>query len=117
MEEYLHVCSVSQPMTNAMQHNSITDTPVNKVGLVGFIISVVSILGLGLISLVGLVVSLVGLRRHPRGFAIAVVCISVLSGVLWVFAWVIVYQAVLTGIEMSKKPMQVKAWEYVEWVC
>ncbi|MBX9736245.1 MAG: hypothetical protein K2X32_04905, partial [Phycisphaerales bacterium] len=58
----------------------------NVVGLVGFLISLVGVLGgcVGavVVSPVGLVVSLAGLLRRPRGFAAAGVVLGLL-GTLW----------------------------------
>jgi len=54
----------------------------NTIGLVGFILSLVAIPTCGALSLPGLICSAIGLRRQPRGLAIAGTIISVL-GVLW----------------------------------
>lgn len=57
----------------------------NGMGLAGFIVSLVGLFAsCGLISPVGLVMSLVGLRREPRGLAIAGVVIG-LIGSIWLF--------------------------------
>ena len=88
----------------------------NKAGLIGFIFSLVSILGCGLLSVVGFIISLVGIWKKPRGFAIAGVFISILTAGLWVFAAVLIYQGVITSIEMTQKPLQVAVWEHAQWV-
>ncbi len=60
--------------------------PRNALGLVGFLISLIGVLGgcVGavVVSPVGLVVSLAGLFRRPRGFAMAGVVLGLL-GTLW----------------------------------
>ena len=92
------------------------ERPPNKVGFAGFIISLVSIFGCGLLSVVGVIVSLVGLKNKPRGLAIAGVFISILTAGLWAFASVLIYQGVIMSIEMSQTPLQVAVWEYAQRV-
>lgn len=43
----------------------------NTMGLVGFILSLVGLLSCGLLCPVGLVLSIIGLKREPRGLAVA----------------------------------------------
>ncbi|GAB4521092.1 MAG: hypothetical protein Tsb0013_24510 [Phycisphaerales bacterium] len=45
--------------------------PSNGLGLAGFILSLVGLLSCGLLTPLGVLFSLIGLRREPRGFAIA----------------------------------------------
>lgn len=91
-------------------------TTPNKAGLIGFIFSLVSILGCGSLSVVGFIISLVGIQKKPRGLAIAGVCISITTGVAWIFAGVLIYNGVIAGIEMAKTPLAVEVWERTEWV-
>lgn len=55
----------------------------NSAGLAGFVISLVGLLSCGLLSPVGLIISMMGLKREPKGLAIAGVVIG-LVGSLWV---------------------------------
>jgi len=56
----------------------------NGVGLAGFIVSLLGLVGTcGLLSPIGLVLSLVGLGKEPRGFAIAGTIIGAI-GSLWI---------------------------------
>jgi hypothetical protein len=61
----------------------------NGLGLAGFIVSLVGLISCGLISPIGLVLSLVGLGKSPKGFAIAGTVLGIL-GSLWVFVLVFV---------------------------
>jgi hypothetical protein len=51
----------------------------NTMGLTGFIISLISLIVCGFTSIIGLIVSAIGLRREPRGFAVAGAIISLLG--------------------------------------
>lgn len=51
----------------------------NPMGLAGFIVSLVGFLSCGLLSPIGLIMSLVGLGRQPKGFAIAGVVLGALG--------------------------------------
>lgn len=103
-------------MNNGSESSELIERPPNKVGVAGFIISLVSIFGCGLLSIVGVIVSLIGLKNKPRGLAIAGVFISILTAGLWVFAAVLIYQGVIMGIQMTQKPLQVAVWEHAQWV-
>jgi len=56
--------------------------PVNAAGLVGFILSMCG-LACGILFPVGFIVSLFGLRRPPKGFAIAGTVIGAVGSVIW----------------------------------
>lgn len=62
--------------------------PTNRMGLAGFIISLLGVLagcfGGALLCPIGLVLSAIGLRRPPRGFAIAGLVLGIL-GSIWLF--------------------------------
>ena len=55
----------------------------NSMGLAGFIVSIVSLIGCaGILSPLSLIFSLIGLGREPKGFAIAGLVLSII-GLLW----------------------------------
>jgi len=58
----------------------------NGMGLAGFIISLVGWVSCGLLCPIGLVMSLIGLRRRPRGFAVAGVVLGALGSIWGVVA-------------------------------
>lgn len=67
----------------------------NSIGLIGFVLSLVGLVGCcfqpaALLSLAGLVLSIIGMNRRPRGLAIAGIVLGVigLSGFLIVFLMV-----------------------------
>jgi hypothetical protein len=68
----------------------------NTAGLVGFIVSLAGLFTFGVLSPVGMIISLVGLSKNPRGFAIAGVIIG-LIGTLELFALVLVVVMVLSA--------------------
>jgi hypothetical protein len=71
--------------------------PSNGLGLAGFIVSLVGlILTCGILCPVGLVLSLFGLRKEPRGFAIAG---TVIGGIGTLFAVVVVGAIVMLVVE------------------
>ena len=86
------------------------EAPSNKVGLVGFIISLVSIIGCGVLSLLGVIVSLVGLFKKPRGLAITGLCLSLATTVGWIGIGVVIYKAVDTAISMSGTSLAASMW-------
>lgn len=63
----------------------------NTIGLVGFIISIVSIFLCGLLSPISAVLSLIGLFREPRGFAIAGLVLSFLSGMTMFVGFLLIF--------------------------
>jgi hypothetical protein len=68
--------------------------PTNGLGLAGFIVSLVGLVPCGLGCPVGLVLSLVALRKEPRGFAIAGAVIGAVGSMM----------AVVVGV-----------WAYLTW--
>ena len=56
----------------------------NTWGLIGFILSLVALITCGVLSIVSLIVSVVGLFKRPKGFAIAGTLISLVGLVLLV---------------------------------
>ncbi|MDG1875343.1 MAG: DUF4190 domain-containing protein [Mariniblastus sp.] len=62
-----------------MQMSPLPEKDENPVGLTGFIISVIGLFLCGIPSIIGLLISAIGLRKAPRGFAIAGLLISFLG--------------------------------------
>lgn len=76
----------------------------NRLGLAGFIVSLVGLLTLGCLSPVGLVLSLIAVFRRPRGCAVAGLvlgCIGVtvggIIGTKFVFSWLELAPAISDG--------------------
>src|SRR4051794_39566029 len=59
----------AQPQTPV--NYTVIQPPTNGLGLAGFITSLVGLVTCGVISPVGLILSLIGLMKSPRGFAVA----------------------------------------------
>jgi len=77
-------------MTNGMHERGHRGAESNGLGLAGFIVSLLGLVGTcGLLSPIGLVLSLIGLGRQPRGFAIAGTIIGAV-GSIWVVGVVLV---------------------------
>ena len=71
---------------------------VNGLGLAGFIIGLVGLCGSGgMLSPLGLLLSLLGLMRAPRGFAVAGTIVGAL-GTCCCFPWILPFALVLVGI-------------------
>ena len=64
----------------------------NVIGLTGFIVSLVGLFLCGVPSVIGLIVSAIGLKKEPRGLAIAGVIIGIIGMVQLVGVCVIGYQ-------------------------
>lgn len=77
----------------------------NGWGLAGFVVSIAGLIFCGIPSIVGLVLSAIGLRKEPRGFAIAGVAIGLL-GILEIVCFCVflltVYRAAESGIGALK---------------
>jgi hypothetical protein len=70
----------------------------NGLGLAGFIVSLLGFVGTcGLLSPIGLIMSLIALRKQPKGFAIAGVVLGAL-GVLWFFLAIFFFGAVILAM-------------------
>lgn len=65
--------------------------PSNGMGVAGFIISLVSLVICGIPAIVGLIVSLLALRKEPRGFAVAGAIISFVALIEMVFVGMMMY--------------------------
>ncbi len=62
------------PNQNPFAYNAVPAAPSessNTLGLVGFIVSLASIITCGIAAPIGLILSIVGLFKNPKGFAIA----------------------------------------------
>ncbi|MCA9305693.1 MAG: type II secretion system protein GspG [Phycisphaerales bacterium] len=70
--------------------------PSNGLGIAGFIVSLVGLISCGLIAPVGLIMSIIAMRREPRGFAIAGLILGIL-GSLWVLV-AVVFVIVMGGL-------------------
>ena len=65
--------------------------PSNGLGVAGFVISLLGLVGTcGLLSPIGLILSLIALRKEPRGLAIAGSIIGFI-GSIWIFIAVLVF--------------------------
>ncbi|MGH7131311.1 MAG: hypothetical protein ACREJO_05135 [Phycisphaerales bacterium] len=69
----------------------------NGFGITGFILSLVALLGgvcFGtLLSPLSLLLSIIGLRREPRGLAIAGTILSII-GIIWLAVWIIIFGSI-----------------------
>ncbi len=68
--------AIDTPDLRDPQYHQSAGSGTNGFGLAGFIISLVSVLTFFLLSPVGLILSIIGLRKAPRGLAIAGVVIG-----------------------------------------
>ncbi len=76
--------------------------PSNVIGLVGFIMALVSLVTCGLLAPISLIVSVIGLFKNPKGFAIAGAIISFLViVVVTVSAW-----AIIAGLQQAGSSFQ-----------
>ena len=58
--------------------------PTNTLGIVGFILSLLGVVGTcGLLSPIGLILSIIALRREPKGFAIAGLILGILGSIVF----------------------------------
>jgi hypothetical protein len=73
--------SPSQPQPNVTTNVTVTHPPANNLGLAGFITSIIGLVSCGVLSPVGLLLSLIGLTKRPRGFAIAGTVIGIIGTV------------------------------------
>lgn len=88
-------------MTSQMHDEFDRPAESNGLGLAGFIVSLVGLVGTcGLLSPIGLVLSLIGLGKQPRGFAIAGAVIGAV-GSLWVAGLVILVGAVGFAVALA----------------
>lgn len=80
-------------------HAGRQTSDTNPVGLAGFIVSLVSLVGCGgLLSPVGLILSLVGVFRQPRSFAIAGVVLGIIGSGMFVLVVAAIGVGVVAGV-------------------
>ncbi len=77
----------------------------NGMGLAGFIVSIVGVFTGGCLTPIGLILSIVGLFKEPRGFAIAGLIVSLIALFGWVLAFLFlgvgVFAVVLGAVGLS----------------
>ena len=86
----------------------------NGFGTAGFIVSLVSIVGLGILSILGLGLSVMGLMKKPRGLAAGGLIISVLTGIAWGGAYYGIYQLYFSILGAFKPSLAATVWVYAE---
>jgi hypothetical protein len=89
----------AQPQSHPLQYQSKRRVrrrrdSGNSMGTAGFILSLVGLFTCGVLSLVGLIFSIIGLKREPRGLALAGFIVGILSVLLWLI-WFLIYGYVL----------------------
>ena len=89
------------PTTNVV----VQPAPTNGLGIAGFIVSLVGFLSCGLLSPIGFLLSLVGLTKQPRGFAIAGAIIGAI-GTLWLFLFGFAMIVALLGLSSAARQIQ-----------
>ena len=78
----MRMTNPSQPQQPAATtHVTVTHPPANNLGLAGFITSILGLVSCGVLSPVGLLLSLIGLTKQPRGFAVAGTVIGLIGTV------------------------------------
>ena len=92
------------PQPAAMQ-----SAPSNGLGMAGFVVSLVGlVMTCGLLCPVGFILSLFGLRKEPRGFAIAGAVIGGIGSIfaaVWGLAIVATFMVAKTAIEENAGPV------------
>src|SRR6185503_10603697 len=66
----------------------VAHPPSNNLGLAGFVTSLLGLLSCGVLSPIGLLLSLIGLTKRPRGFAIAGTILGLIGSVFLAVAGV-----------------------------
>lgn len=83
------------------------EAPANAMGLAGFILSLVTLIGwlfpfAGFITwILGMVFSCIGLAKRPRSFAVAGLIISVLVGVFFLMLFFFAFALIGSPLEIS----------------
>jgi hypothetical protein len=92
----------AQPhVTNVVVHPQ----PSNNLGLAGFITSLLGILSCGVLAPIGLLLSLIGLTKQPRGFAIAGSIIGLIGSIFLALMGVGIVMGML-GLGAAAKVMK-----------
>lgn len=89
-------------------------TEKNGFATAGFIVSLVSIIGFGLLSILGAGLSFVGLLKKPRGLAAGGMIISVLTGIAWGGAYYGSYQLYFSIMGSFKPSLAATVWVNAE---
>ena len=89
------------PTTNVV----VQPAPTNGLGIAGFIVSLVGLLSCGLLCPIGFLLSLVGLTKQPRGFAIAGAIIGAI-GTLWLVLFGFAMILAVFGLSSAAKEVQ-----------
>jgi hypothetical protein len=84
---------------------TVTNPPPNNLGLAGFIISILGLISCGVLAPIGLIVSLIGLTKRPRGFAIAGTIIGIIGSVFLALVGVGIVLGLL-GLGAAAKHLQ-----------
>lgn len=87
----------------------IHQAPTNGLGIAGFIVSLVSFLSCGLLAPIAFILSIIGIFRRPKGFAMAGLIISTFQ-LLLVLIFGIGPILALVGIGMAAKEQQEEAF-------
>lgn len=74
-------------------HAHYGSTESNGWGTAGFIVSILGLFLCGIPSLIGLVLSIIGVTKTPKGFAVAGICISVLGLIELALGCLLVYSS------------------------
>lgn len=78
--------------------NAHTPPPSNGLGVAGFVLSLLGFIGTcGLLSPIGLLLSLIALRKQPRGLAIAGTIIGAV-GSIWMLFALLVFGVMIMGL-------------------
>ena len=73
----------------------VAHPPSNNLGLAGFITSLLGLLSCGVLAPIGLLLSLIGLTKQPRGFAIAGTIIGLIGSIFLAVAGVGIVMAMM----------------------
>lgn len=94
------------PQQQAWPQQGYAPPPTNGTAVTGFVISIVAlVVSLGILSPIGLIVSLVGLGKAPRGFAIAGTIIGLIGSMVGVFALLVITGVIGRGWGLFNNPM------------
>ena len=86
-------------------HVTVQHPASNNLGLAGFITSLLGLISCGVLAPIGLILSLIGLTKRPRGFAIAGTVIGVIGSIFLVVAGLTIV-AGLTGLGVAGKMLK-----------
>ncbi len=92
---------MSQNSPPATASHAIEPPQENGFGLAGFIVSIAAIVLCGIPSMIGVVLSLIGLRKRPKGFAVAGLIIGIVGLLELLLAGFLTYSAYQVGKSAS----------------